>query len=144
MSKTEQNLLSMEEAIVVLKTSRPTFYRWLRDGRLKGMKIGRQWRFYKEDLERFLQGDRPLISLPTTISPLIEDLKNRLEEYQIESPFDDKEEIEQLVLLISLLAIAIKSSEPKPTLVITLSLLSLKCYRFYIRNFPKSFLMLDL
>ena len=45
----------MNEAISLLKTSRPTFYRWLRSGKVKGMKVGRQWRFYRDDIERLVQ-----------------------------------------------------------------------------------------
>ena len=35
-------LIDTDRAIEILKTTRPTFYRWLRSGRLKGMKVGRQ------------------------------------------------------------------------------------------------------
>lgn len=72
-------LLSMEQAIEMLKTTRPTFYRWLRTGRIKGMKVGRQWRFYREDVERFLKGQGPRIELPTDIAPLVAALGKRLE-----------------------------------------------------------------
>ena len=40
-----EELLDMNQAIDILKTTRPTFYRWLRAGKIKGMKLGRQWRF---------------------------------------------------------------------------------------------------
>jgi len=72
-------LLDMAQAIAVLKTSRPTFYRWLREGRIKGMKLGRQWRFYREDVERFLKGQEPRIELPADLKPLIRSLKKRVE-----------------------------------------------------------------
>lgn len=65
-----QDLIDMEEAIELLKTTRPTFYRWLRSGRIKGMKVGRQWRFYPEDIERFLKGQGPRVDLPLDIAPL--------------------------------------------------------------------------
>lgn len=66
----EQTLLSMEEAIDLLKTTRPTFYRWLRSGRIQGLKVGRQWRFYAADLERFLKGEGPRVDVPVDIAPL--------------------------------------------------------------------------
>ena len=47
-----RELLDMAQAIEMLRTTRPTFYRWLRAGKIKGMKVGRQWRFYREDVER--------------------------------------------------------------------------------------------
>ncbi len=72
-------LLNMDQAIAVLKTSRPTFYRWLRSGKLKGTKVGRQWRFYRKDIEHFLRGEGPRIDLAADIDPLIERLTERLE-----------------------------------------------------------------
>ena len=48
----KREILDMMQAIKILKTTRPTFYRWLRSGKIKGMKAGRQWRFYKSDIER--------------------------------------------------------------------------------------------
>jgi len=65
----EADLIDMEAAIALLKTTRPTFYRWLRSGRIKGMKVGRQWRFYPEDIERFLKGQGPRVDLPLDIAP---------------------------------------------------------------------------
>lgn len=76
----EQELLSMDEAIELLNTSRPTFYRWLRSGSIKGQKVGRQWRFYREDLERFVDGKAPKISLRTDINPLKEILLGKINE----------------------------------------------------------------
>ncbi len=66
-----QGLLDLDSAVALLRTTRPTFYRWLRAGKFKGMKAGRQWRFYKDDLERFLRGQDPKIDLPADISPLL-------------------------------------------------------------------------
>lgn len=60
----------MSQAIALLKTTRPTFYRWLRAGKIKGMKVGRQWRFYTEDVQRFLKGQQPRVELPIDIGPL--------------------------------------------------------------------------
>ena len=51
-------LLDMEEVIAMLKTTRPTFYRWLRAGRLKGTKLGRQWRFRSDDVRAVSQRTR--------------------------------------------------------------------------------------
>ena len=73
-----RQLLDMNQAIEMLKTTRPTFYRWLRAGKIKGMKVGRQWRFYGEDIERFLRGQGPRIALAADIGPLIRDLRGQL------------------------------------------------------------------
>jgi general secretion pathway protein E len=68
----------MNQAIQMLKTTRPTFYRWLRSGRLKGMKVGRQWRFYRADIERFLKGQGPRIELAADIGPLLAELSEQV------------------------------------------------------------------
>ncbi|MFC1712815.1 ATPase, T2SS/T4P/T4SS family [Candidatus Poribacteria bacterium] len=71
-------IVDMKEAIKLLNTTRSTFYRWVREGKVKGMKVGRQWRFYREDIERFLKGEEPRIELSADIGPLIENLRQRL------------------------------------------------------------------
>jgi excisionase family DNA binding protein len=76
----------MDEAIAMLKTTRPTFYRWLRQGKLKGMKVGRQWRFRAEDLRRFLEGKDPRIEVSAEIDPLVETLRRALEKAGGEAP----------------------------------------------------------
>ena len=79
-SKQEGNseLLNMKQAIDMLKTTQPTFYRWLREGKIKGMKVGRQWRFHPEDIERFLKGEEPRVDIPSEIGPFITVLEKRL------------------------------------------------------------------
>ena len=77
-ANTAGDLLGLDEAVAMLKTTRPTFYRWLRSGKIKGMKLGRQWRFQKDDVERFLKGQAPLIDLPADITPLIRSLSTRI------------------------------------------------------------------
>ncbi|MBN1808494.1 MAG: Flp pilus assembly complex ATPase component TadA [Planctomycetes bacterium] len=71
------DLLSMGEAIAMLKTTRATFYRWLRSGKIKGLKVGRQWRFEREAVERFLKGEAPKVALPASIAPLVKELADR-------------------------------------------------------------------
>lgn len=56
-SVSEEGLLSLEEAIRFLNTSKPTLYRLLKQGDIKAMKAGRQWRFRKEDLLAYTQRD---------------------------------------------------------------------------------------
>ncbi|MEI8194655.1 MAG: ATPase, T2SS/T4P/T4SS family [Phycisphaerae bacterium] len=72
------DVLDLDQAIAFLKTTRPTFYRWLRGGKFKGLKVGRQWRFRREDIERFLQGQEPPVELPADIKPLLAELRERL------------------------------------------------------------------
>jgi excisionase family DNA binding protein len=51
----ENDILDVEEAMEFLKTSKPTFYRWLKAGRIQGFKAGKQWRFYRKDLVVFME-----------------------------------------------------------------------------------------
>jgi excisionase family DNA binding protein len=78
-SAPDTSLLTMDETIGLLKTTRPTFYRWLRSGKLRGTRVGRQWRFAREEVDRFLKGHEPAVELPVDIAPLMEQLQAKLE-----------------------------------------------------------------
>jgi type IV pilus assembly protein PilB len=67
----EAEVVDMATAMAMLGTTRPTFYRWVRSGRLQGMKVGRQWRFYRSEIERFLSGSAPRIELTADPAPLL-------------------------------------------------------------------------
>jgi len=79
-------ILTMEQAIALLQTTRATFYRWLRAGKIKSMKVGRQWRFHREDIERFLKGEQPRIELTTDITPLLKTLTEALARTGVKEP----------------------------------------------------------
>ncbi len=49
-------LLTARQVQDILKVDRITIYRMLQDGRLKGVKIGQQWRFERSEVERLLGG----------------------------------------------------------------------------------------
>ena len=98
-------LMNMAHAIELLKTTRPTFYRWLRSGKIKGMKVGRQWRFYREDIERFLKGEEPRIELTTDITPLTRALRDRLKDLgERDLPETDEGEVRTTVNYMIMLA----------------------------------------
>jgi excisionase family DNA binding protein len=102
----------MDEAIAMLRTTRPTFYRWLKTGKLKGMKVGRQWRFYKEDLDRFLAGEAIRYDLPTDIAPLIAALaKQAGGKPPSVASLSDPERIALAVDMIVKAAIGVKASD---------------------------------
>jgi excisionase family DNA binding protein len=108
----KEKILDMEQAIALLKTTRPTFYRWLRAGKFKGMKVGRQWRFYKKDIEAFLQGEGPRIALPSNITPLLDDLTAKYRELggdTVEPP--GKDDLERVVRLTVATAIRMRASD---------------------------------
>src|SRR5579859_1471315 len=50
-----EELLSLDEAIRFLDTSKSTLYRLLNQEDIKGVKVGKQWRFRKADLETYLE-----------------------------------------------------------------------------------------
>src|SRR5579871_4245977 len=52
-----EELLTLEEAVQFLGTSKPTLYRWLAQGEVKGLKVGKQWRFRRADLVAYVQRD---------------------------------------------------------------------------------------
>ncbi|MBV9852352.1 MAG: type II/IV secretion system protein [Armatimonadetes bacterium] len=51
----EEGLYTLDEAVQFLGTSKPTLYRLLSQGDLKGLKVGRQWRFRKADLIAYME-----------------------------------------------------------------------------------------
>ena len=48
---------STKEACEYLKISRPTYLKYIAEGRIKAIKVGRGWRTLKTELDRFLRGD---------------------------------------------------------------------------------------
>src|SRR5579883_1023892 len=70
-------LLGVEEAAQFLGTSQTTLYRLLRQGDLKGMKVGRQWRFRKPDLTAYMERGPVSVSLPQS-----QDLEQELQFFQ--------------------------------------------------------------
>lgn len=48
-----------EEAAQILKLNGQTIRRFLREGRLKGSKIGRTWRITEEQIKEFLDREIP-------------------------------------------------------------------------------------
>ncbi|MEA4910200.1 MAG: helix-turn-helix domain-containing protein [Chloroflexi bacterium] len=53
------DLLTTREVQEMLKVDRITIYRMLQDGRLKGVKIGQQWRFTPKEVAQLLDGAPP-------------------------------------------------------------------------------------
>ena len=53
----EDEVLTTEQATQYLKISKPTLFKHLHSGEIKGIKVGRSWRFLQSELYRFLGGD---------------------------------------------------------------------------------------
>jgi excisionase family DNA binding protein len=57
MSLEEDNrVLTTDEAIHYLKISKPTFLKYVREGRIRAIKAGNGWRVLQSELYRFLRG----------------------------------------------------------------------------------------
>ena len=105
-------IIDMQEAIMLLKTSRPTFYRWLRSGKIDGMKVGRQWRFYRSEIERFMKGDAPRIDLTASIEPLIKDLMKRAKALGMKGVVPKgTHPLDEAIRLMILIGIRLKASD---------------------------------
>ncbi|MBX3237798.1 MAG: helix-turn-helix domain-containing protein [Nitrospiraceae bacterium] len=51
----KNELLTVAETCRYLKITPRTLYRYIQDRRLPGFKLGKEWRFVRSDLERWLQ-----------------------------------------------------------------------------------------
>lgn len=71
-----QEALTLEEAADLLGTSRPTFYRWLQEGKVRGARIGRKWTFQRSDLEALLDPPDPLSQR------LLEEMREAIRHYE--------------------------------------------------------------
>ncbi len=53
----EDMVMTTQEACQYLRISRPTYLKYLYEGRIKGAKAGRGWKVLKSELDRFLKGE---------------------------------------------------------------------------------------
>ncbi len=51
----EHMLLTVSEVAKCLRIEKPTVTKWLRDGRMRGYKIGKEWRVSEIDFEAFVE-----------------------------------------------------------------------------------------
>ncbi len=51
-----ERLLTPEEVAERLRLSVITVKKWLREGKLKGVKVGKLWRVPEEEVEKVIQG----------------------------------------------------------------------------------------
>ncbi len=91
--KTSDELLSLDEAVKFLGTSKPTLYRLLGQEEIKGLKVGRQWRFRKTDLVAYMErgsAAAPVSAAATTVPAVPrEDLEKVLAFLHSELTFSD-------------------------------------------------------
>ena len=53
-----KDMLTLKEAAEVLDVSTRTLNRYIKDGKIKAYMVGSKWRFEKEEIERFIKGDK--------------------------------------------------------------------------------------
>jgi len=53
-----EELLTLEELAKYLKISKPTLYKMVEKGKIPALKVANQWRFKKEDINRWLEKQR--------------------------------------------------------------------------------------
>lgn len=53
-----EDLLTLEELARYLKISKPTLYKMVEKGKIPALKIANQWRFKKDDINRWLEKQR--------------------------------------------------------------------------------------
>lgn len=58
-------LITINEVKEILKVDRITVYRMLKDGRIKGVKVGRQWRVPSSEVKEIIAGDGIAETSPT-------------------------------------------------------------------------------
>jgi excisionase family DNA binding protein len=70
---TVDDLLTTKQLEDLLQVDRVTIYRMLSDGRLRGFKVGGQWRFSRQEIEAWLQAQRPEAEDPNQVSAASEE-----------------------------------------------------------------------
>ncbi len=55
----EHEFLTTDEVLEYLRINARTVYRLIRDGELPAVRIGRQWRIRRSDLDEWLEAQRP-------------------------------------------------------------------------------------
>jgi excisionase family DNA binding protein len=53
-----EELITLEELSRFLKISKPTLYKMVEKGKIPALKIASQWRFKKEDINRWVEKQR--------------------------------------------------------------------------------------
>lgn len=56
--KQKSDILNLTEVSDLLRVSNQTIYNMIKDGRLKAYKFGREWRFFKKDIESYMLGEQ--------------------------------------------------------------------------------------
>ncbi|GGE28822.1 hypothetical protein GCM10011571_33700 [Marinithermofilum abyssi] len=55
---TVDKVLTLKEAAAFLKIPQQTMYKLAQEGKVPGKKVGKQWRFHADVLEKWLKGEK--------------------------------------------------------------------------------------
>ena len=107
------DIIGLEEALAILKTTRTTLYRWIRQGRIPAMKAGRQWRLKRADIQKFLHGEKPVVALPLSPEPILKEVRGLIEQAGGVAPKSDpsKDPLEEAINLLLRLMVLRKASD---------------------------------
>lgn len=61
----DESFLTTEEVLDYLQVNLRTVYRLIKAGKIPAVRVGRQWRFRKRDIDAWLESQRPRTSRPT-------------------------------------------------------------------------------
>ncbi len=73
----ENEYLDFDAAVSFLNTTPSTMYKWLQAGKIPGHKLGRQWRFLKEELEIHVSGKGSKINVQKDFLTVAQVLQDR-------------------------------------------------------------------
>ncbi len=65
----DESFLTTEEVLDYLQVNLRTVYRLIKAGKIPAVRVGRQWRFRKRDIDAWLESQRPRTSRPTAAAP---------------------------------------------------------------------------
>ena len=66
---TDEGFLTTEEVLDYLQVNLRTIYRLIKAGKIPAVRVGRQWRFRKRDIDAWLESQRPRAQRPGTPAP---------------------------------------------------------------------------
>ncbi len=52
------DVYTLEELTNILQVTRRSLYNWIKDGKLKAFRVGRQWRVTKQSLNDFMEASK--------------------------------------------------------------------------------------
>ena len=64
----DESFLTTEEVLDYLQVNLRTVYRLIKAGKIPAVRVGRQWRFRKRDIDAWLESQRPRAARPTAAS----------------------------------------------------------------------------